>query len=248
MTSPDDLTGLFGPPPPGPSQDVRYRQGTVLSFDPNTLSNTVDVGGTVLVDLPLLGVGEASLLTPGSVVGIITIVSTTGADTWAILGRLVTPNTPQAADAVSLLNSQIQSASVEEQINTAQTAFDDLPGSFGPSVAINVGPSGRILILCTCQIGYIDPDNGSSNGSGGWVVAEMAGANTGVANLVLLPYQQLSVGTTAGLSVLNVMSVTSQGVYEFLNPGLTFVTMKYASVVPGKPVDFSRRTITVIAL
>lgn len=249
MSGPSDITDLFGGPPPGPGQNVNYRQGVVLTFDQATLSNTVNVGGTVLTDLPLLGVGESTLLVPGSVVGIINVSATGGAASWAILGRLVTPGSAQAIDAVGLLNSQIQTAYVADQVSLSYDVWTDLPASFGPQVTVNVRASGRLLVMCTCQIGWVDSN--SFTGSGGFVTVEMAGANTvtpGTASNTLLPYSFTSAGTAPGSFDMSIASVTAQGVFAGLTPGLTQVTCKYQATVAGKPVDYSRRTLTVFAL
>lgn len=249
MSGPSDITDLFGGPPPGPGQNINYRQGIILTFDQATLSNTVNVGGTVLTDLPILGVGEATLLVPGSVVGIINVSATGGAASWAILGRLVTPGTAAAVDAVSLLNSQMKTDYVADQVSLALDVWTDLLGSHGPQVAVNVRSSGRLLIMCTCQIGWVDAD--SFVGTGGFVTVDMAGANTMTpvtASATLLPYSFTSTGVAHGSFDMSIASVTAQGVFAGLNPGLTTITCKYQATIAGQPVDYSRRTLTVFAL
>lgn len=94
----DDLAGLFGDPPEQPSQDVRYRQGVVITFNKDTLENTVNVGGTVLTDLTVLSTGDVRLLIPGAVVGVLAVGTTT--KTLFITGRILIPGTPEAASAV----------------------------------------------------------------------------------------------------------------------------------------------------
>lgn len=249
MSGPSDITDLFGPPPAGPGQNMAFRQGTVITFDQATLANTVSVGGTVLTDLAVLGVGEATLLVPGSVVGVINISATGGANTWAILGRLVTPGSAQAIDAVGLLNSQIQTATVAAQVSLSYDVWTDLPGSYGPEVTVNVRSSGRLLVMVTCQIGWTDSN--SFTGSGGFVTVSMAGANTvapGTAQDTVLPYAFTSAGTAPGSFDQSIASITAQGVFDGLTPGLTTVTTKYQATIAGKPIDYSRRTLTCFAL
>src|SRR5678815_4260590 len=83
----------------GPALNVTYRQGTVLSWNSVTLENVVEVGGTPLTNVPVLGVAEADAFSPGDVVGLILAGST-----WAIIGRLVIPGTTAATDATAALS------------------------------------------------------------------------------------------------------------------------------------------------
>ena len=89
MTSPDaDLTTLFGAPVTPPSQSVRYRQGSIVTFNPSTFQNTVSVGNATHENLPLLVSAEAPNLSPGVSVAILAIGEETGAKTYAIIGRI----------------------------------------------------------------------------------------------------------------------------------------------------------------
>ena len=94
----DDLAPLFGDAPELPSQDVRYRQGVVVTFDQDTLENTVNVGGTVLTNLTVLSSGDPRLLVAGAVVGVLAVGTTT--KTMFITGRILIPDTPEAASAI----------------------------------------------------------------------------------------------------------------------------------------------------
>jgi microcystin-dependent protein len=96
--SDDDLAVLFGDPPEQPSQDVRYRQGVIITIDTDTLENTVNVGGTVLTNLTVLSTGDVRLLIPGAVVGVLAVGA--GTKTMFITGRILIPDTPEAASAV----------------------------------------------------------------------------------------------------------------------------------------------------
>lgn len=89
---PDDIVSLFQRPPAAPSQDARFRQGTIVSFDPVTLENQVNVGGTLLDNLPVLGIPDGSVLEPGARVGIIPVGGAT--KTMYIVGRVFTAGEP----------------------------------------------------------------------------------------------------------------------------------------------------------
>lgn len=243
----DEIVGLFAPPLPGPSMDMRYRQGTIVEFDPVTLANRVSVGGTVFSDLQLLGVGESQLLIPGAVVGIASITSESGAASWAIMGRLVTPNTPDAVNATSLLNSFISTASVFLYESTDSNVETDL-ATVGPEVTVNVRGTGRILVMCSATITW-NPAVSSSRVHGGFFTTHLSGANVMGSNPFIdgsFVYDLSSVtGAEGGLLQVSVMT---QGVYEDLATGPTKIAMKYGSSDSGVYCAFEARTITVITL
>lgn len=244
----DNLDPLFLPPPASPSMDLRYRQGIVITFDPVTLANTVQVGDTVVSNLPLLGVGEATLLAPGAIVGIISVLSERGTATWAIIGRMVIPNTADAFNAIGLLSSAITTAAIEAQETTSTNSYVDLTTP-GPSVTVNVRQTGRILLVLTCQIQWIDAD--PADGRGGEVTVEMSGANimstaTAEGPIRLTNFNGSNAGTSMSLQGTYTQAVVVSG----LNSGSTTITMKYKARPSGEAsgVDFGRRALTVITL
>lgn len=86
----DNIATLFDSGQPG----VRFRQGTILSWDANTGSNTVDMGGGTLSNVPILNTGEAIALKAGHIVGLLGQGSA-----WFIVGRVTPPNDPNFASA-----------------------------------------------------------------------------------------------------------------------------------------------------
>ena len=76
----DDLAPLLASQP---ATGAGYRQGVVLAWDPTTAANTIDVGGALINNVPVLNTSESLLLQPGDVVGLLTA----GAS-WCVLGRL----------------------------------------------------------------------------------------------------------------------------------------------------------------
>jgi hypothetical protein len=243
----DEFAGLFGPPPPGPALPIAYRQGLVVSFDAATLENQVLIGGSILTDLPLLGVGEATLLVPGASVGVL-VIGGTGAKTYAIIGRIVRPNTADATAAIGLLNSLVYAATVNTQESRSSTTFGDL-ATVGPAVTAPVRASGRLLVIVNTQIQWIESN--ASPQRGGWATIDMTGANTvstATANDVVLPTANLGLTSPGTTAMAFQGTYTAAGVFTGLNPGLTTVTMKYASQYSGEAVDFGRRTLIVITL
>jgi hypothetical protein len=86
----DDLSPLFKPS----GDAVRFRQGTVTAWDANTGSNTVEVAGGTLTDVPILNTGEAIALKAGHIVGLLAF-----GQSWFILGRITPPGDPNFAGA-----------------------------------------------------------------------------------------------------------------------------------------------------
>jgi hypothetical protein len=86
----DNLAPLFDPGEPA----VRFRQGTITAWDAATGSNTVDVAGGTLTDVPILNTGEAIALKAGHVVCLLG-----QGMSWFIIGRVTPPNDPSFAGA-----------------------------------------------------------------------------------------------------------------------------------------------------
>lgn len=84
----DELAGLLGP---GEDPEFGFRQGVVVSFGLFDGTNQIDVGGTVLTDVPFLSPGSFVTLFPGEVVVLLRMKSS-----WAILGRVVVPGGTKA--------------------------------------------------------------------------------------------------------------------------------------------------------
>lgn len=66
----DDISGLFLPTPKGPAQAATFRVGTLAAFDPNDGSNTVVIGTSELVNLPMLVTGAEFGLEVGDIVSV----------------------------------------------------------------------------------------------------------------------------------------------------------------------------------
>lgn len=93
----DDLSTLFEPAAPG----VRFRQGTVLTWDSDTGENAIDLAGATLTDVPVLNTSEATALKEGHVVGLLGQGSA-----WFIIGRVTPPNSSDFAGASVAFETQ----------------------------------------------------------------------------------------------------------------------------------------------
>jgi hypothetical protein len=232
-----DLVTALLPAPAGAAQPMAYRQGVIVTFDPATLSNTVAVGGTVLTDLPLLGLAEAVTLAPGDVVGLMS-VSMGGASTLGILGQYVTPGSVEAAAAISVPSINTYSANVATFETRTSATWGDL-ATVGPVVEnVRIGPSGRCLVFVTSNIGIQ-----VTNGAGGEVTYAVSGATT--VNPTDTP-PPLAVYGAAGTSITS----TRLALQEGLNAGLHTFTAKYSAVDfgVGGSARFGSRNLTVMAL
>jgi hypothetical protein len=86
----DNIAPLFDPGEPA----VRFRQGTITAWNAATGSNTIDVAGGTLTDVPILNTGEAIALKAGHVVCLLG-----QGMSWFIIGRVTPPNDPSFAGA-----------------------------------------------------------------------------------------------------------------------------------------------------
>lgn len=217
----DDLTDLFTTQP-GPAQPIHYRQGTILTFNPTTLENTVQVGKTTFQNLPVLGVAEAATYQPGTKIGIATVDNV-----WCIIGRFVIPGTPDATNAITLIGQRRRTAVITTQQSTSSASFVDLT-TVGPTIAdVLVPASGKIQVTLFANLG--GPANSMSPRITGATTIEpstqrsLAIAAAGFIGSAVLLYENLPIG------------------------GLVTFTMKYRSNGVDQ-ADFSDRTLIVEAL
>lgn len=251
MTNPADIADLFAPAPAGAAQGLRYRQGTIVTFDPVTLENTVSVGGATMTNLPLLGVAEAASLAPGAVVGLHLIGNEQGSSTWVIVGRIVTPGSAEATAAITQLGQKVASNSVPTNETTSSTSFTDL-ATRGPEVSILVGASGKVLVFVTAYMFIEVADDGLGNDA--QMSFALSGANTRTAQDVFdagAGTEVFWLAATNGADFVGALTVqhTALALLESLTPGMTTFTAKYANVTgAGKVAEFSFRNLTVFAL
>lgn len=239
------MTNPLIPLAAGPALGVSFRQGQILAFNSATLENTVDVGGAILVDLPLLGVGEADSYGPGVNVGILVMTGTKGTSTYAILGQLVNPNTAAATHAISRLARSIGTDFVAATESTTSVPFTDL-ATIGPQVSLTVKASGKVLVFLGATIAV-----GAAAGAlwGGFMNFFMSGANTSVVGQPGgLGYSTSGAPSVGGpnleFSIARMIPVSG------LTPGATTFTAKYSIDfgASGETAQFRNRSMAVFAL
>lgn len=235
------LTGLGGA-----GGGMGFRQGTVVEWNPDTAENVILVGTKLIENMPILNTSEASLLVPGDVVGIMTSGSS-----WAIMGRLVIPGTPEAATSIQAITNRIQAAEDVTEGSRDSTSYGDLTGAdVGPAVTLRIGASGRALCFWSCEMGQ----------TGNWqskltphVGVAVSGATTRApnnGNALNLALEYPSSPNPGNALSSTWIQCAMMHLFTGLNPGDTTFTMKYKhdGVVPAGPVDFQSREIAVFAL
>jgi len=86
----NDLAALLTP---APSKGVQFSQGTILTWDNETLHNQIEWRGITLTDVPIIEGVNALTLRQGDVVGMFGWApeNSRGVGTWWILGKLTNP-------------------------------------------------------------------------------------------------------------------------------------------------------------
>lgn len=129
----DDLSPLFDQGGPG----VRFRQGTILTWNAATGENTIDMGGGVLTDVPVLNTGEAIALKAGHVVGLLG-----QGMAWFIIGRITPANDPNFAGASLSFSAETAEAtnfSLTTVLAVKATATLDVPAWADEASVIAMG-------------------------------------------------------------------------------------------------------------
>lgn len=231
---------------PAAGKGVSYRQGVVVSWDQDTAENTVQVGGSLLENLPVLNTSEASILVPGDVVGILV----SGAS-WAILGRLIIPGTPEAGTSIQSITNRIQAATDATSGSRNSTTFGDLTASgVGPAVTIRIGASGRALCFWGAEIGQTASYNELNTPHVGIQVSGASSVSPSLDNALNFNVRHPAAAFSGfALSSVWVQCATFH-LFEGLNAGDTTFTMKYRhdTMLPAGSVNFSAREIAVFAL
>jgi hypothetical protein len=241
----DDLVP-FLTTPGGTGKGLSFRQGSVIAWNQDTAENIILVGDSLIENLPSLNSTEASLLVPGDVVGILVSGST-----WAIIGRLIIPGSPEAATAINAVTNRIVASADEFSGTRNSTSWGDLTGvGVGPEVTARIRATGRALVMWSAEIGN-SPNWNIRNTP--HVGVELSGANT------IAPSDQFSLNVNAEFPALAApghaqMSFWIQSsvfhLYTGLDAGDTTFTLKYKhdTMNPAGATAFEAREIAVFVL
>jgi hypothetical protein len=235
----DNLARLIGPPP---GEDIRLVQGVIRSWDPNTFENEVEVDGVIRRNLRVGSGIEALTYQPGDVVLVQQWFpggrkGELGVGTSWIVGRILTPGTGAAEQAIAFMRTALaQRLSLEvirarfhqqvgEHVQVTSSSFDD-PNSGDPrpvisDVEIVTGVAVVWLSGWFTNLNYpINP-----NGVGDLVMSvEVSGATFKAPS----DAQATAVGRGfSGGDTRPSGRVGSTLIFDDLNPGLHTFTVKY---------------------
>lgn len=217
----EDLAKLLAPPP-APSSGVR--QAILTDWDPETGANTVNLGGTLLSNLPTLA-ASTLVLAAGDVV-----LLTKYNGTFYITGRV----SPAGAGALATRSASVRG----NEESTTSTGFGDL-ATPGPEVDAYIGPSCQCLVILQATMRI-------TNG-----IAQAYPYVTPAGRPSFFGPSSATLGFT-GAAYQTLASVTSTSLITAehgLRPGLNNFKMLYArtsTLSGGSEAWFSQRTITVI--
>ena len=157
----------------GRGEDLRYMQGTVVAWDPATAQNVVRIRGTDHTNVPLIGGLDGLVMRPRDQVAILAWSPNGGTAAYFIIGRLVVPGSPAAERSIEALQTDLARGIIDNiveqligsaagsqlirgligqateedfiasQVDTSSTSWQDLGG---PSVTVDIGPSGRAKV------------------------------------------------------------------------------------------------------
>lgn len=231
MGATDDLTSLLVPPPP--NAGLRFGQGTITAWNPDTFENKVLWRGVTLTNVPILSTVEALTYAPGDVVGLLGWAPGGGAGSWWITGRIITPGPGAAAKAIQFFQTtlareisseifadRIKSDVIAANESTTSEAFTDL-ATVGPQVTVEISEVGLAIVMLSARIGNNvaggDPD------IRGFMDFEVTGATSRAAVF----------DTSLGLIVVADASTTGHAIRAgvqspvTVNPGTNTFTAKY---------------------
>ena len=221
---------------------VKFRKGTIVSFDQSSGGNVVEVAGANISNMSVLGVAEVASYVPGAQVGIL-VVDSGGSQSWFILGRNVRPFTSDYSDAINLLNNSIYSDQIDTAQDTTSTTFGDLT-TIGPTAFPIVRNSGRVLVMVSTVIISDDTDVVG----GGLMTTEVSGNSGIIYAAATLP----NVGFYYSDNATHLIGDAMEATRMFLLSGLTVgdhlqVRAKYRAQGVAN-TTFSFRNVTCIAL
>jgi hypothetical protein len=202
--SDSDLTPLLFP---GPGPDVGFRQGTVLTWDAETGTNTIDVGGATLTNVPVLNSTEVISLEAGDVVALLTFKSS-----FFILGRVLIPGSAQFAPSAVAFEVF---AGIGSDFSVTTTDLDKA------SDTVNVPAWADQAIVMA--VGNVSPFN-SGAGAGIWECRTRISTFTG---------QPAVTAYDATGSAMSVPSLTSSAGVLVIDPGATLTVAVKAKTQSG---------------
>jgi hypothetical protein len=240
-------------------------QGTIVAWNPDTFENIIDIDGQRFENVPVASGVEALTYAPGQVVLIEKWFpggkkGELGLGTAWIRGRIITPGTGAAEQAVAFMTTSlgkaisrsvfaegILSADEAGSVSTASTSFVALTG--GPELSdIEITATGKAIVLTTAHIN--SAAIGDTESTHGGVMSFQV---TGATSVAPGDFLAVSSGGAKGSGSADAFDAawnrsSSLTLVEGLNPGLHTFTARYRTR-DANSVDttFFNRNITVFA-
>lgn len=263
--SSDDLASVLIAPD---REFAGYGQGILLDFDPETFANRVDYRGSQLVNLPVLDRVGALSYTAGEVVLLMKWrpAGGKGAGSYWIAGSPIIPGVGNAEEAVAFLSSNL-AQQISAEVFAARTAADSVDlvenstsssiltftdlATVGPTVEVDISEAGKMYVFFSSVVQLNNVDGSASVNRQGTVSYDISGATTRAASLARSGEFQMNFASHNGTNphVINTGATVGRVfAEEGLNPGTHTVQLKYSATTTGINVNFSVRTLVVLAL
>ena len=256
---------------PLPGADYVVTQGTLLSWDPGTFQNVVDIDGTQFVNVRVRSGLDQFAWKPGDVVTVEQWYpggkkGELGIGSYCITGRILTPGTDAAEKAIAAMRSavvkQVSAEIFAERIHVSdgwgfQAQTDEITWSDGglgannPTLTdIEITDAGFALVTLT---GRMIIDNVHATVPGALMGAQMSMQITGATTVspdsfgggAFLEHRHKIAGTASG-DWTSIMAA-SVIVPQVLNPGLHTFAARYSSAVGDNLILVDDPSIEVIA-
>lgn len=201
--------------------DYGFLQGTVKAWDSVAGTNTVRVRGKDFENLTVLMGSESGLLQEEDSVIVLRLNNT-----YAVLGRLASPGTPQRA-------LELQSDTVLAAETSTSGTYGNLT-TVGPSVVVDIGSSRRCLVFASAQVQV-------NNASGNMSFEVTGNSSIDPTDQPIKPVIASSVDDFVG----SLATITSLTAADGLQVGHNVFTAKYRRPT-GASASFADRNLFVL--
>lgn len=256
----DDLASAFRQQP---SATMRYGQGRIISWNPETFENVIEWNGEPLENLPVVGTTDALSYQPGQYVALHGMDSSgqKAAMQWWIAGRILIPGTDNAESVIDFLRGTLaREISAEIFAARIHTALDEgvaqsTNGSYGDPTSGNPGPTisgvdiseaGKAVVLLG---GLMRSSVGFTTEETGHMSVAITGASSVPASDVNSAYLHATVVDSASQLATTTLlaTVTRVIVFDTLTPGTHTFTAKYRRGPAHDSVYVYNRSLVVFA-
>lgn len=261
MSEVDRLAGLLVPPH---GEDSGVVQATILSWDPDTFANELDVDGVVFRDVDVGSGIEALTYRPGNVVLLRQQfpggrLGERGIGTTFIDRRIISPGTGAAEKAIAFmataLAKQLSAGVFEERVHSSavdgfgnrdSSTYGDLDDEEGPLVQNVDVVTGTVICWVTARIS-IGPSSDPAENRRGIIGVETSGATS--RDPATFGEVSLLVSPTLGEGRPGVSPrMSGTRIITGLTPGTHTFKMQYRRLEEAVPINIGERELVVMAL